>query len=103
MGNKKKNKKSKKKEKENVNNINKEYDTANTATITTTTTTTTTNDSKIDKNNNNPLSFPYPTDPNDHCETPLEAYKHIIPLLQIILKHNPTKTKNDIKIYDPYY
>ena len=44
-------------------------------------------------------SFPYPTETDDHCETPLQAYRDILPLLQKI-----AGTKNeDICIYDPYY
>jgi len=38
-------------------------------------------------------SFPFPTDPDDHCETPMEAYKHVSYLL----------TATNISIYDPYY
>jgi hypothetical protein len=49
-------------------------------------------------------SFPYPTDPDDHCESPLPAYAHIQPLLQL-LQSNETKKggTKDLRIYDPYY
>jgi hypothetical protein len=42
------------------------------------------------------LDFPFPTDSDDHCETPREAYEVIVPLL------NKLKTKNTC-IYDPYF
>ena len=32
------------------------------------------------------LSFPYETFADDHCETPLEAYEHIKPILRRIAK-----------------
>mmetsp|Transcript_20535 Transcript_20535/g.37045 ORF Transcript_20535/g.37045 Transcript_20535/m.37045 type:complete len:423 (+) Transcript_20535:145-1413(+) len=61
--------------------------------------------------------YPYPTDYNDHFETPARAYDDIFPLLEYILakKQNPNskqkskhaKSKQDNKdekvIYDPYY
>mmetsp|Transcript_3338 Transcript_3338/g.4876 ORF Transcript_3338/g.4876 Transcript_3338/m.4876 type:complete len:414 (+) Transcript_3338:75-1316(+) len=39
--------------------------------------------------------FPFPTDPDDHCESPLEAYSDIMPFLENLGK--------DCRIYDPYY
>ncbi|CAB9502040.1 expressed unknown protein [Seminavis robusta] len=60
-------------------------------------------------------SFPYPTEPDDHCESPLIAYAHIQPLLlqlQSSMLTSKSKSNNNnnnnnnnkhIKIYDPYY
>ena len=42
-------------------------------------------------------SFPFPTDPDDHCESPLHAYEHIVPILNLLC----SKPKN--LIYDPYF
>ena len=58
--------------------------------------------------------YPYPTDYNDHFETPARAYDDIYPLLEYILakkqksKHSKKKKKkqgstNEATIYDPYY
>jgi len=41
--------------------------------------------------------FPFPTDPDDHCESPAESYKDIVSLLEQISQ------KDQCKIYDPYY
>jgi len=52
--------------------------------------------------------YPYPTDYNDHFETPARAYDDIYPLLEYVLtnkqkcKHN-RKCSNEATIYDPYY
>jgi hypothetical protein len=45
-------------------------------------------------------SFPYPTDADDHCESPLEAYQDILPLLKHLTRN---KTAANVCIYDPYY
>lgn len=42
--------------------------------------------------------FPFPTDPDDHCESPLVAYTDIAPLVRRAMADAP----NGI-IYDPYY
>lgn len=49
-------------------------------------------------------SFPYPTLSDDHCETPIEAYGHIKPLLKKVAKtiFGLQKSKY-LKIYDPYF
>lgn len=50
------------------------------------------------------ISFPFPTDPDDHCESPLQAYAHIQPLLSRVadkLKHGISG--KDLSIYDPYF
>mmetsp|Transcript_35504 Transcript_35504/g.39272 ORF Transcript_35504/g.39272 Transcript_35504/m.39272 type:complete len:386 (+) Transcript_35504:21-1178(+) len=41
--------------------------------------------------------FPFPTDPDDHCESPIESYKDIVSLLEQI------SPKDQCQIYDPYY
>ena len=43
--------------------------------------------------------FPYPTEADDHCESPREAYEHILPLLGHLQKKSPSS----FLIYDPYY
>jgi hypothetical protein len=42
--------------------------------------------------------FPFPTDSDDHCESPLDAYQDIVPLLEKLFPN-----KKECKIYDPYY
>jgi hypothetical protein len=45
---------------------------------------------------------PFVTEVGDHAETPIEAYKHIAPLLaRLSLKLN--KSIAELVIYDPYY
>lgn len=44
-------------------------------------------------------AFPFPTTPDDHCESPQESYKHILPLLKSLGGKDPSK----LRIYDPYY
>ncbi|MGK3733682.1 MAG: hypothetical protein ACI8RD_000336 [Bacillariaceae sp.] len=56
-------------------------------------------------------NFQYEVDYNDHFETPIEAYQHISPLLDLVLKENNTNNDDDRLrkdcstgiIYDPYY
>jgi len=43
------------------------------------------------------IHFPFPTDPDDHCESPLQAYKDIVPLLEKVV------VNDELRIYDPYY
>lgn len=45
-----------------------------------------------------PLDFPFPTEADDHCESPLQAYRDIVPLLTHLCK-----TTESLVIYDPYY
>ena len=58
-------------------------------------------------NNNNKWSsgsYPYPTDYNDHFETPQRAYADIYPLLQYCLQKNKKSNNNESAIiYDPYF
>ena len=44
--------------------------------------------------------FPYPTEEDDHCESPFEAYQTIAPLLKRLEQN---KTSKEFTIYDPYY
>ncbi|KAL9184418.1 hypothetical protein ACHAXT_002504 [Thalassiosira profunda] len=47
-------------------------------------------------------SFPYPTNPDDHCETPLQSYKDILPVLNELCK-SFGGGKQSLGIYDPYF
>ena len=47
-------------------------------------------------------SFPYQTDPDDHCETPLQSYKDILPILNKLCS-SFGEEKHSMKIYDPYF
>ena len=44
----------------------------------------------------------YNTEQEDHCETPLEAFKDLEPLLYYVAK-SLKKDKSRLKIYDPFY
>ena len=48
-------------------------------------------------------SFPFPTDPDDHCESPAISYKDIAPLLSILAKWDCNGKVDTLPIYDPYY
>lgn len=45
--------------------------------------------------------FPFPIDADDHCESPLEAYQDLSPLLTQVCGN--VKTCASMRIYDPYY
>jgi len=47
-------------------------------------------------------SFPFLTENDDHCESPLKAYEDIQVFLTRVLK-KLSKTVENFKIYDPYY
>ena len=47
--------------------------------------------------------FPYPVDPDDHCESPFNAYQDIQPILDKLVQILGKKSKEKLKIYDPYY
>ncbi|KAL3801813.1 hypothetical protein HJC23_001209 [Cyclotella cryptica] len=55
--------------------------------------------------------YPYPTDYNDHFETPLRAYSDILPLMQNVMNERLRCHQSDTKssrsteftIYDPYF
>lgn len=44
----------------------------------------------------------FASEPDDHCETSLEAYEHIKPLLLRVCK-DLKKEASDLRLYDPYY
>jgi hypothetical protein len=46
--------------------------------------------------------YPYEVIPDDHCETPLEAYQDISPLLQLFAQ-SIQKTSFSLAIYDPFF
>jgi hypothetical protein len=58
-------------------------------------------------------TFPYPTDADDHCETPLEAFEHIVFFLQTMSRSfcghassscsSSKRSSSTLRIYDPYY
>ena len=52
---------------------------------------------RLESGDNGP-SFPYKTDEDDHCETPLQAYADIQSILDAL-----GKSKSSLKIYDPYF
>ena len=47
-------------------------------------------------------SFPYRTNSDDHCETPLQSYQDILPILDELSKLRSGK-KAKLRIYDPYF
>jgi len=48
------------------------------------------------------ISYPFNPDPDDHCESPVQAYEHLAPILQQIAD-SIGKKPSDLRIYDPYY
>lgn len=50
-------------------------------------------------------SFPFLTEPDDHCESPLSAYEHIVPILKLACQSSSgiNKSGTNATIYDPYY
>lgn len=46
--------------------------------------------------------YSWPADEGDHCETPLEAYVHIAPLLHLLCVRLG-KAPSALRIYDPYF
>lgn len=50
------------------------------------------------------VEFPFniKPSPEDHCETPLSAYKDITPILKFIAR-SLNKTPSTLRIWDPYY
>ena len=47
-------------------------------------------------------NYPYEVDGDDHCETPIEAYIDILPLLDGICAALG-KSRSNLQIYDPYF
>ena len=48
------------------------------------------------------IVYPFETKVEDHCESPLEAFEDIAPILERLAK-DLGKTPETLKIYDPYY
>lgn len=48
------------------------------------------------------LEYPYQVEPDDHCESPQEAYDHIDRILSLYAIEI-CKTKETLHIYDPFY
>ena len=55
-----------------------------------------------DRNASPDGKYPYDVDDDDHCESPLESYAHIVPLL-VTLGERLHKSPAELRIYDPYY
>jgi len=49
------------------------------------------------------ISFPFRVEPDDHCESPLVAYKDICSLLESYNRLIRKKLDREVSIYDPYY
>lgn len=47
-------------------------------------------------------SYPFEVDDTDHCETPLDAYRDVVAVLDQI-SQSLGKTRNSLLIYDPYF
>lgn len=47
-------------------------------------------------------NFPFKASPEDHCETPMDAYEDIAPFLSFLAKCLG-KEKSSLRIWDPYY
>jgi hypothetical protein len=48
--------------------------------------------------------FPFPTDADDHCESPIDAYRDIVPLFTCLGTQLYSQNRsNELSIYDPYY
>jgi len=61
-------------------------------------------DTNDDVESNGPSSsFPYEVDPDDHCESPLQAYKDIAPLLESYTRWIRKRSNSELSIYDPYF
>lgn len=58
-------------------------------------------DDTIEKVEAGKPEFPFETDADDHCESPLEAYKDIVPFLKDC--NNRKSPSAEIFIYDPYF
>eukprot|EP01038_Epipyxis_sp_PR26KG_P005923 gene5923-8170_t len=52
---------------------------------------------------NETIEYPYQVDDDDHCETPIEAYQDIIPILDNLINHLGYNSREELKIYDPFY
>jgi len=54
------------------------------------------------KDSHDQRDYPFQTEPEDHCESPPEAFSDIAPVLQY-LAADLGKSRKDLKIYDPYF
>ena len=48
------------------------------------------------------VKYPYAVDDADHCETPAEAYAHVVPILQSVAS-SLGKAPSELRVWDPYY
>jgi len=55
-----------------------------------------------EKDGNNRPRYSFQVDDTDHCETPIQAYKDLLPILDRIAK-SLNKKRSNLIIYDPYY
>mmetsp|Transcript_11959 Transcript_11959/g.24692 ORF Transcript_11959/g.24692 Transcript_11959/m.24692 type:complete len:331 (+) Transcript_11959:2-994(+) len=55
------------------------------------------------ESNDDASAFPYEVDPDDHCESPLDAYKDIVPLLETYRRWIRKQSNSHLSIYDPYF
>eukprot|EP00038_Savillea_parva_P013351 m.8048 g.8048 ORF g.8048 m.8048 type:complete len:434 (-) comp2498_c0_seq1:45-1346(-) len=49
------------------------------------------------------MDFPFEVDPDDHCETPKEAYEHLAPILDELASVHGSSTRSNVHLWDPYY
>lgn len=54
------------------------------------------------KDNDLASNYPYPVVPDDHCESPTEAYQDVASFLDAIAAQLG-KTRKDLSIFDPYF
>mmetsp|Transcript_17451 Transcript_17451/g.33681 ORF Transcript_17451/g.33681 Transcript_17451/m.33681 type:complete len:450 (-) Transcript_17451:240-1589(-) len=48
------------------------------------------------------ISYPFQANPDDHCETSADAYRDVVPVLDL-LAGRLKKSREELQIYDPYY
>jgi hypothetical protein len=56
----------------------------------------------MEVDDNKAHEYPYEVDGDDHCESPIEAYRDIAPILERFAVER-YKSKESLRIYDPYY
>jgi len=49
------------------------------------------------------IVHPFDADDDDHCESPVEAYRDIVPLLERLARTLGLSAPGELRIYDPYY
>ena len=57
----------------------------------------------IEAGSNDNQDFPFPVDPDDHCESPSDSYRDIQPILDELVQITGKTSKDNLAIYDPYY